>query len=501
MNNKNTAVIYLRWSADDGETTETNSITNQRLILQSFAEELNLEIIDEYCDDGFSGTSDRRPEFQRLKRDVESGLISHILCKDLSRFSRSARITLEWVNELLPKNKTHIITKLDNIDSRKGYSAITGFYAMVYEFYAADISAKVRAGYYASMKKGNHISGRTPYGYQKDPDNPHKLIVDQGAAKVVKLIFTLALQGKSINSITSYLSKEGILTPNAYHFMLYNKPQNTTLTSNWSRRTVKSILNNPIYTGDMVQHKTQRISFLDKSIRQIPPDEWIIVSNTHEPIIEKELFERVQTLTKIHNRPNKFQESNIFSGLLFCAKCNSKLSYRSDSKAFGEKGYFVCSNYRKTLNCSSHYISSKRLTHSILTTLNEVLESVLDRNILLDIYKKSIATIDISALISQDTKLSFAITKLVEQNVNGVIADEIFLPLYKKYTSQQMSLKSKIESRQREVEPPINIRIGSLDRPTLLEFIEKIIIHDGFGKGSNRHQQVDVFLRFSPSVT
>ena len=276
------AALYMRLSKEDGKT-ESRSIGSQRALLFDFCERKGFEIFDEYVDEGFSGTNFERPGFIRMIEDIEKGKVNLVIIKDLSRLGRDYIMTGKYTEIYFPAKGIRCISVSDGYDSEKNMSDIIPFRNILNEMYARDTSRKIKSAFFARMRKGDFVGAFAPFGYKRLENDRHKLIIDEPAAKTVRRIFYERAAGKSPKEIAKILDDEKIKTP-----LEYRKKVPKTLF--WSSTTVKKILKNRMYIGDMVQGKTEKISFRSKKSKNNPMEEWIVVEGTHEPIIDREMF-------------------------------------------------------------------------------------------------------------------------------------------------------------------------------------------------------------------
>ena len=347
MNNTYNVGLYIRLSReDDDKTYESESITNQKSLLLQYAKENNLRVYDIYIDDGFSGTNFDRPGFKRLIKDIENKKINMVITKDMSRLGRDYIGTGELVEKFFPEHNVRYIAVTDNIDTYldSTNNDIAPFKAIMNDFYAKDISKKIKSSLRAKMKDGKYVGGRAPFGYTKDKDNKNQLIVDSEQAIIVRRIFDMALDGLSYYKIADILTSEGIKTPASYYNFEWCGNYNPTF-NKWNAKTIYDILNNRIYTGDLVQGRRCKVNYKVKKIVKNSPDNYIVVENTHEAIIDKELFNEVgKRLPKNVGRKEK-KENNLLDGLLYCGDCGHRISVQARRKR-DNRVYTLCNYYR-----------------------------------------------------------------------------------------------------------------------------------------------------------
>ena len=365
--------VYLRLSNDDKDKSESNSITNQRHLINLFIKkEKDIKIKDYYIDDGYSGTNFDRPDFQRLLSDIKNGDINAVIVKDLSRLGRNYIEVGNYIEQVFPLYNVRFIAINDNVDSYKDPKSVDNvivpFKNLMNDEYARDISNKVRSVLNTKKTNGEFTGVSAPYGYLKDPRDKHRFIVDKKASIVVKKIFNMILNGKSKKEVVLELNKNGILPP-----ALYKKNEDianykeTSLNAVWNTKMLDRILQNKTYIGDLIQGKRKRISHKVHNLIRITTDDWIIVPEHHEAIISKLDFEKVQNMIYDRDmRINKNEKYDIFSGYLKCGNCGNTMTVR---KAKGYE-YFYCTSYIKQKICSKHSVKKKELEDTVLKIIN-----------------------------------------------------------------------------------------------------------------------------------
>ena len=378
--------IYIRLSRDDGNI-ESDSIISQRSLLNQYIKENNYSLIDEYVDDGFTGTNFERPSFKRMIKDIESGKINMIITKDMSRLGRDYIGTGELIEKYFPNKNVRYIAINDGIDTfiDNTNNDIAPFKAIMNDMYAKDISKKVKTSLHSRMKEGLYVSGRCPFGYMKDPNNKNHLVVNNEQAEVVKLIFDLALKGNTYHYIAQKLTKRKIKTPASYYNYVWNTKCSTECISQeygvWVDTTIKAILTNRIYVGDVVQGKTKKINYKLKKTVKNKPNDFIIVENTHEAIIDRDTFNYVQTLLpKNVKRPEK-KRFYLLDGLLYCGDCKHRITIRYQTKT--GRSYTTCDYYRtysKYHVCTTHTNNYETLEKVILDNIKDVCKNYLNKN-------------------------------------------------------------------------------------------------------------------------
>lgn len=498
------AGLYIRLSKEDGDKDESNSVANQKKLLQQFIDTTDIEPYDFYVDDGRTGTNFERESFIRLKNDIESQKINCVIIKDLSRFGREYIDSGYYIEKYFPSQKIRFISVLDNLDLKYNESAgiEVPIKNVMNDYYAKDISEKIRASFDAKRKNGEFIGAFAPYGYKKDPDNKNHLIIDIKAANIVKKVFNLYLQGLGSNSIARKLNDEAIVPPSIYkkqngsNYINTNKLEST---GYWTYATVKRMLINQTYIGNMVQKKSQQLSYKIKKRIQVPKGEHIIIKNTHEPIIDIDTWNKAQLLLSKKSRNLKnTNKINLFSGILKCGDCGRTMAIKRDvyKKNGVEYVYYVCRTYRAygKDKCSSHSIKATKLKEIILNEINEYINK---SKLLVDDYI-NIVDIDIfnnkiKKLESEKKKIFSLKQSIYEDWKLGDLTKEEYINFKESYADKESDLNMKIDVAHTEIEKVKNQsivnnqfkeilqkhkKIDKLDRTILLELIDTIKLYD-----------------------
>lgn len=514
------------------ETTvegESNSIGNQKKLLKQFAKEHGLDNTRYYVDDGYTGTNFNRPGFKKMIEDIELGYISTVIVKDLSRLGRRYDMVGYYTDTFFPDMDVRFIAVNDNIDSDEGESEIAPFKNVINEWYARDISRKVKSSYRIRGNSGEPLS-LPPYGYIKSPDNPKKWIVDPEAAAIVKNIFKMCLEGKGNETIARILQERKVLTPTAYWQEKGIRKGGKVTQPNkykWCKTTVTKILTQQEYCGDIINFKTYKKSFKNKTRRDNPPDKWVIFKNVHEPIIDRETFERVQEFTKrTKRRAPKAEngEKSMFSDLLYCADCGSKLWYHTNTNNKGIH-YFSCSNYKKDTrgDCETrHYIRAdaieqvamlelRRLAKYLENNEEEFAELLTEKTNADMIAEQKLLEQSLSTSLYRNENLTNIFSKLYEDNVSGKLSDEMFMELSHKYEVERTELKDRIKDCRERLEKIGEIKqnkddfikvvrkfmeMDSLTAPMLRELIDHIDVYEKEGGKKNYTQRIVIYYRF-----
>lgn len=521
--------LYCRLSRDDGMDGDSNSVVNQKRLLSQKAKEKGLTDTKFYVDDGYTGTNFNRPGFQQLLNDIEMGFIYAVIVKDLSRLGRDYVSVGNYTDVYFPDHNVRFIAVNDNIDSDEGESEIAPFKNILNEMYARDISKKVRSSHRLRGSMGEPLS-QPPYGYMKSPENKKKWVIDPDAADVVKRIFKMCLEGKGNETIARILQEQKVLVPMAY-WQSKGLPRGGKKTQpnpcKWCKTTVQKILSQQEYCGDVINFKTCSKSFKNKTRLPNDPENWAIFKDVHEPIIERNDFEKVQTLiskTKRRAPKPKNGEKSIFCDLLFCGDCHGKLRHHTNT-INKDIHYFVCANNKVDYRgeCPGrHYVRADAIEQVVMLELRRMAEFlVADEEAFAELLAQKTDKELLKEKKHDEEELQKATVrngtvcrlyeKLYEDNATGKVSDEWFMQLSHKYEAERMELKAKIkalrqklsECGQRESERESFtsairefMRMDRLTAPLLRELIDHIDVFETEGKGKNRTQRIVIYYRF-----
>ena len=483
--NKITA-LYCRLSQDDGREGESNSISNQKEILSQYARANGFHNTMFFVDDGISGTTFDRPDFQRMQRMIENGEIGVVIVKDLSRFGRNYLDVGEYLEIKYPTLGVRFIAIQENVDTLKNTGTeMMPFNNIFNEWYAAQTSKKIRAVWKSKAEKGERISQTVPHGYKKSKDNPKQWIVDEPAAKVVRYIFQLCIEGFGPTQIAHRLEDERILCPTAYAMSNGRKTPNPLPKRGeyaWDGATVKHILANRQYTGCTVNFKTTLVSYKVHKTVHNPEEEWQIIPNTQEAIIDKDTFNRVQELRDGRRRNTATGRESLFSGLLYCADCKSKLYFCAAKSIKPHQEFHRCSAYKESRGtCSIHFIREVVLREMILELVKRVALFIQQYEaVFLYMYaKKQNITKEtnvrnMKATIEKDkrriSEIDMMIERLYEDNVLGKIPDDRFSKMMGKYEAEQKALIEAVEKAEQSLQ---TFEQDKVDLRIFLETIRK----------------------------
>lgn len=521
--------LYCRLSKDDELVGDSNSIVHQKEMLAKYAKEHGFTNTEFYVDDGYSGKNFNRPDFQRMMSDVEEGKIGTVIVKDMSRFGRDY-IMVGYYTEIYFGNcNVRFIAVNDNVDSNvQTENDLTPFKNVFNEWYAKDTSKKIRAVFKAKGNLGKHLSSNPPFGYIKDPNDKEKWIIDEEAAETVKRIFQMFVDGMRMPEIARKLTEEKVETPQLYNLHRGRKIHRLSeFPEIWSVASVKGILDQIAYAGHTVNFQTTKKSFKNKKQVRLPKDQWVICENTQEPIIDGKTFETVQQMRKTKRAYTKFNEPNMFSGLLYCADCGNRLTIQRVAK-HRNMDNFTCATYRKKKKglCSSHRILVSDLERVVQCDLHKVCEYViLHEKEFVDEYlsgsKKETekfqarAKAELKRLSDRQDEIGRIIRKLYEDNVNGRITDERFDFLVKSYEDEGQELKRQMQDLKRSLtyseqdEEKLSkflkmvktySEIRELTPEILNSFVEKIIISETEWYAGRKMQEVKIIYKFVGAI-
>ena len=511
--------LYCRLSQDDGIEGDSNSIQNQKTILQKFAEDHHFPSPCFYVDDGFSGGTFQRPAFQQMISDMENGEIGIIVTKDLSRLGRNQLHTGLYIEERFPMFGVRFIAINDNVDTDSSESNdLMPFKNLFNEWFIRDTSRKIRAVLKAKAERGERLGTRTPYGYRKDPDTK-KLIVDEEAAAIVRRIFAMCAGGSGPSQIARILKKEQILTPTMYAYTRYGITHTCLDTAhpyNWSDSAIANLLENEIYLGNTVNMKYSTKSYKDKRRVEHPREECMVFENTHPALITREVWDMVQRVRKNKRRLTKMEEQNKYSGLVFCADCGSNMVLHRAHTMSASYNHFICRTYKKDGEaCTGHYIRECVLDEIVLEDLRRVTSAAREHPEKFAAYigSKQSAELqreirrqekELAAMRKRKAELDAIFKKLYEDSVLGRITTEQFQMLSGSYTEEQNLITVGIPQKESEIQRLRETAIGTdsfLDKakrytditeltPELLRlFIEKIVVHEKEVKWSKHAPQ------------
>jgi site-specific DNA recombinase len=472
------AALYLRLSKEDvdkiNKGDDSESIVNQRLLLTDYAVSHDMQIVDVYSDDDYSGLYDDRPEFDRLIKDARLGKYNVVIAKTQSRFTRNMQHVEKYLHHDFPLLGIRFIGVVDGVDTlnanNKKSRQING---LVNEWYCEDLSNNIRSVFKQKMKAGQFLGSFAPYGYEKDPDDKHKFIIDEYAANVVRKIYDLYLQGYSTKAISHMLEDEHIDNPTVYKQKKGLQYQNRqadefSIKYNfWSITTINRILRNETYIGKLEQGTCEKVSYKDKKVVALPKEKWIVIDNHHEAIIDKELFYKVQKMRKSRRIVNVNQESgkktHVFSGKLKCATCGHTMIKSGIVRGTNNDWYMRCqlANKSRGKECTSHNIRYSKIYEIVLKRIKAIVRSVLESNenteklaaeLMLNDNKKQIQQYRKEQQKAEEhiNEITQSLKLLYQDRVNKAISDEMFFKLKENFDNELVELqKTSLETVQK----------------------------------------------------
>lgn len=528
--------LYERLSRDDEMQGESNSIVNQKRYLEEYAQAQGFKNIRHFTDNGYSGTNFKRPGFQEMIAAIEAGEIDVVCVKDLSRFGRDYLKVGFYTEIMFPEKGVRFIAINNSVDSANPMeNDFTPFLNIMNEWYAKDTSNKIRAIFRSRMQDGKRCSGAIPYGYKRDPEDKNHLLIDEEAAKVVRRIYQMVIDGMGSQAIANQLTADNVLIPSAYlEQSEHGESRNHSYHDpcRWNCTAVSYILDKQEYMGHTVLGKTICENFKTKKRRKARPDELIIFENTHEPIIDAETWHLVQKLRRRTRRKlANGSYSHRLSGLVYCADCGKRLSYsspqsqhRPDGKTYDADSSFRCPTYKSMYGeCTMHYIKSSTLDKLVDEAVRKIARYILRNEQAFLEQVRVLTSADQKQTQSEDKKelvnikkriaeLDNYIKRLYEGNASGKIPDRQFEKLMAQYDSEQQEL----EERVKEIEASIHeiqqesengqqfVRLvqkyrdlTEIDQTALNEFIDKVVVHEATGgRTADRSQQIDIYFNF-----
>ena len=521
--------LYCRLSRDDGAEGDSNSIANQKKLLQKYSKENGFSNTRYYVDDGYTGTNFNRPGFQKLLEDIDLGYVSVVIVKDMSRLGRDYLQVGYYTDTYFPDRNIRFIAINDCVDSADGENELAPFRNVMNEMYARDISRKIRSSHRLRGNAGEPLS-QPPYGYLKSPENKKRWVIDPYAAGVVQDIFRMCLEGKGQETIARILQERKILVPMAYWYSLGLKragKQPQADPYKWGKTSVAKILANQEYCGDIINFKTYSKSFKNKARIENPEENWVVFKNVHEPIIDRETFELVQRLVgKTKRRAPKVENGakNMFADLLYCADCGHKLWHHINTNNHNIH-FFSCSNYKTDTrgSCETrHYIRADAIEQVVMWELQRMVQFLKNDEAMFAALLAQKTNADMAAekkyleaerqkATARNNKVAELFEKLYEDNVSGKVTDEWFMQLSHKYEVERMELKAKIaelhnrilklDSMKENKDQFIHairkfMEMQTLTAPLLRELIDHIDVYETKGTGKNRTQRIMIHYKF-----
>ena len=524
--------LYCRLSQEDMQTGESESIQNQRMILQKYADDHHFFNTRFFVDDGFSGVSFEREGLQAMLREVEAGNVATVITKDLSRLGRNYLKTGELIEIIFPEYDVRYIAINDGVDTAREDNEFTPLRNWFNEFYARDTSKKIRAVKQAKAQRGERVNGEVPYGYLADPNDRNHLIPDPETAHVVKQIFAMYVRGDRICEIQNWLRDNEILTVGELRYRRkggkkFPRPQlNAWYT--WPEKTLYDILTRQEYLGHTITAKTYKVSYKSKKTRKNPEDKRYFFPNTHEPLIDEETFALAQKRIATRHRPTKSEEIDLFSGLLLCGDCGYKMYLQKGAGTPERKHAYTCGNYRNRARndflCTTHYIRKTVLKELVLADLQRVLAYVKEHE--QEFVRTAVECGEQAAkkALAQQRKeldkterrmdeLNLLFRKLYEDMALGRLSSEQFALLTSGYEDEKAALAKRTAELRQEIDTAAErgadvkrfvalvrrySEISELTYENVHEFIDRILIHELDRETNTR--KIEIFYSFVGKV-
>ncbi len=543
--NEKITALYERLSRDDEMVGDSNSIVNQKKMLEDYAKQNGYTNIEHFTDDGYSGGSFDRPDWKRMVAGIEDGSIGTVIVKDMSRIGRDYLQVGFYTEVMFKEKEVHFIAIANGVDNQKRESSeFAPFLNIMNEWYIRDSSRKVTTVLRARGMEGKHTTNNAIYGYRKSEEDKNQWVIDEEAAEVVRRIYRMSLEGKGPYEIARILSEEQIERPSYYlakrGLGTCRSNNNTATPYVWRGATVRDILSKPEYMGHTVNFRSYKESYKDKRAKKTPKADWVIFKNTQEAIVSEEMWNKVQELRKTVRRTDTVGEANPFTGLLYCADCGAKMyNHRGgagrarnwkgelNGKRRPERDEYNCSTYNLSRQsydkqCSQHYIRTEVVRKLVLETIKAVSDYVItnEEEFINRIYsssrdkqKESIKSL--KRKIAQDTKrvneLNMLMKKLYEDNISGKLSDKRFEFMLSEFENEQDTLEISMENAKAEIEKYESDTVradkfielvkrytdfSELTTPMLNEFVEKILVHEADYSSGERVQEVEIYLNF-----
>lgn len=543
--NKITA-LYERLSRDDEQSGDSNSIVNQKKMLEKYATEQGFTNLRHYTDDGWSGTNFDRPDWKRMLADIEKGIVGCVIVKDMSRIGRNYLEVGFYTEVLFRKKNVRFIAISNNVDSSLNDSSneFAPFLNIMNEWYVRDTSRKIKSVLHNKGMDGKHLTSNAIYGYKKDPDDPDLWIIDEEAAAVVRRIYQLIIEGNGPMQVARILKDEKVERPSYY---LAKQGLGTCRGScdmsrpyTWTATTVSDIVKKPEYMGHTVNFRTKKESYKDKHSVHNSPEDWVIFENTQEAIVDEETWLTVQKIRETKHRPNKKGDINPLTGLMYCADCGAKMfnhrtgGYEKKDKDGNPTGKYTnaqdnytCSTYSKAKSkfenkCTQHHVRTDVVHDLLLETIKATSSYVKEHEVefiekvrsATELQQESEAK-TLKKQLSREQKrikeLNTLIKKIYEDNVNGKLSDKRFEMLLADYEAEQCELELSVEAMERSLneyqENADNVDkfielvhkytdFTELTTPMIHEFVDKIVVHEADKSTGDRIQQIDIYLKY-----
>ena len=525
--------LYARLSLDDGNVGESMSIQSQKAILTRKAEELGIYNYQFYVDDGYSGTNFNRPSFQQMIADIEAGKVTCVITKDLSRLGRNYLESGAYIEVFFPKHQVRYIAVNDGVDSaNSGEMDITPFKNILNEFYSRDVSKKVKSGKYIRASQGKFMGTHAPFGYQKDPEDKNHLLVDEETAPIVRQIFRWALEGHGPNFIRRRLEEQKVPCPTWWNRergfrnvrTKWEKKDPVNGRYMWDFSVIKDILMNPVYTGAIASQKKD-YRFKIGTIGEKKPQDWIVVEERHEPIVDRKSFDIVQDKLKSRQRSRQTGEISLFAGLLKCGECGKSLTIRYTNDKH-PKQIYSCKTYNAygKQHCTQHRVEYETLYRLVLNKIRECAKAALmDGEAVAGRLTNTCEAEQkgqreaLERSLTKDEErievLEKMVLRLYEDMVAGRISEANFNLMLDKTQKEQAELKERVAQGRKKLADEMRLAmdakqwvdaiqeyadITELDTATLNRLIKEIVVHEHIDSDKTRHISIEIHFNLKP---
>ncbi|MBR5445745.1 MAG: recombinase family protein [Clostridia bacterium] len=462
------AALYIRLSKEDESEGPSQSVTNQRSLLDTFVKTHHLDVFGVYVDDGWSGTSFDRPAFQRMIGDIEAGKVNMVITKDLSRLGRDYIMTGHYMERYFPEKRVRYISLLDGIDTGTESSAndITPFRAIMNDMYAKDISRKIKSVKRDKQRKGQFIGGKPVYGYRMHPTEKNRIVIDAEAAAVVRRIFAMALEGISCRQIAVQLNHDRIPSPAVYAGL--QQGRRGPYAGMWSGERISEMLRNETYLGNMVQGRSIKSSYKSKKCLKQKREDWIVVEGTHEPLVDRETFRKAGVLLESRKHTRSRTYDFLLKGMIFCHECGYPLAVINRKNRAGEDVlYFVCRTYQRFTDagaCTAHTIREKTVTDAVTAKVREMWVPCLDPAALMpaaiaaveEARKENSADGEIQSLGDRIENMTAQLDRMYTDRLSGLLTEPDFERMYRKIRAERTALETRLQAVREEQETAVD---------------------------------------------
>ena len=537
---KKTTALYERLSKDDEQKGESNSIINQKKMLEAYATEHGLKNIRHFSDDGYSGTSFNRPGFEEMLDEIERGRVGTVIVKDLSRLGRDYLNVGYYTEVVFPKYNVRFIAINNSVDSDDIFgNEFAPFINIMNEWYAKDCSKKIRAVFAECRKQGKRTNASVMYGYYRNPENKEELLIDEEAAKVVRRIFNMTIEGHGPTDIARILTEEGVMTPAEYLETKAKSDRRKVRRADysfWSNSTIIKMLGSQDYLGHTVLGKCKAPKMKAKRINYTKPEDLTIIKNTHEPIIDQGTFDLVQQIRKKGRRHSHYgthQKDDKYCGILYCGDCGSRMTVHRltrPNKTHPEKtktiNGFTCGRYRSSSpkRCSAHYISAEAMDEILTKVFRELFQQIeVDRNGFVNEIVDMIQSCEksnqddakrrVSELEDRSCEINEVIKKMYEDVIRGRMPDEVYEQLLNEYSEERENINNELKELQKEVDGCSQDNIDQFlelaeryaDFTTITsrmvnEFIKRVDVFDTEEVDGVKTKHLNIYFNFSDKV-